>query len=831
MGIKDVKPYRSKRINPYLEPTKLIGTGTPPSSDIPKIDTPLLQPPGGGGGGVSKTVLEEPEERRKRVNPYLPEEQGPIALPPAIIEPETKAPAIVEPETKTPAIVEPPTVSQPIRTMFETHSGVKKEPAPIGAVGQMFPDGTFKVLPGDQGLDTRGDWAEPLRSLFDPRDRPGRRLLVIACCATKTDDPGEIPALERYAGTLFQTLKSKGIPDDVDVAILSAEHGLIRTDYPLSEYDIQMTPGKKQELLQNPKFTQLVKGTLGGLGGMNGYKDVLIAGGKDYRDTIIEAHNSGVRIWKSSETGKDMEYGNKGDWIPKTDRPYWITETKGRGIGDQRQQLGEWLEKSYYDPSEEGVVIETPKSLEPPTTTAPEEPTTAYTGFDEIRGKSAELTQAQWNEQFMEEIHKLDAFQSDDPLVNSLREMYFSPEGYHLGSRAYLQQPFKDSFNATEILPFGSGQTFYRGVPIEDMVGAHEIGSVVGIDEVFQLQGKDIRLDPMKIVDSTLEDYDDPSESFETREELQQFIDDQWLMYQYPYPENADDPFTATAAANAWSRYGDGPHQLENYFKALAQAGIIEHSPTQAEIEEKEKKDFYAAIRHEEKLEEKERRQERRDPAIKAKEKRPDFTEAYRDLIDKSLKKYSRGYKEINVPFDRIDKDQEERGRLTFFRGFPIRQFKEWSNEKQKYVTRYQIESPAPNDPRIPSDLLRHSFKFKYEPVRKIKELWEDDPKRMQTIMDELGYGFFSEDIETPIIYRGVHIRRIPAKTARETGHTRTISTWRGVDDKTVFGYTRKEIQETIDAKIKRGDLPDIGSPIKKAAGGFIDKPLYERTL
>jgi len=258
-------------------------------------------------------------------------------------------------------------------------------------VGQMFPDGTFKVLPGDQGLDTRGDWAEPLRSLFDPRDRSGRRLLVIACCATKTDDPGEIPALERYAGTLFQTLKSKGIPDDVDVAILSAEHGLIQTDYPLSEYDTEMTPDRKQELLQDPKFTQLVKGTLGGLGG-NDYKDVLIAGGKNYRDTIIEAHNSGVRKWKPSKKGKDIEYGKKGDWIPVTDRPYWITETKGRGIGDQRQQLGEWLQKSYYDPSEEGVVIETPKSLEPPTVETPKslEPPT--------------VSQAQWNQEFMEEI-------------------------------------------------------------------------------------------------------------------------------------------------------------------------------------------------------------------------------------------------------------------------------------------------------------------------------------------------------------------------------------------------------------------------------------------
>ena len=91
MAKKDITPYRSKRINPYLNEPKRIGTGEPPKSAIPRIDEPLLKPPG-GGGALSETVLEEPEQRKKSTNPYL-KEQGPIALPPATVEPETKTPA------------------------------------------------------------------------------------------------------------------------------------------------------------------------------------------------------------------------------------------------------------------------------------------------------------------------------------------------------------------------------------------------------------------------------------------------------------------------------------------------------------------------------------------------------------------------------------------------------------------------------------------------------------------------------------------------------------------------------------------------------------------
>ena len=758
MGTKDIKPYRSKRINPYLnEPTR-IGTGEPPKSAIPKIDEPLLKPPG-GGGALSETVLEESEERRKRINPYLPEEQGPIIKPPVTVEPETKPPATVEPPTVEAPSVEPrpvepervttverspdfketgeyivtladgstqriyrdieqfgspkwhmvgdtdnsigigstraeavsylersilekvePTISekatefeavrgpQPLRPMFEKHSGVEKKPATGGAVGQMLHDGTFKVFSGNQGFETRegpegfeeGHW---VRSLFDPRNRSDRRLLVIACCATKTDAPGEIPALERYAGTLFQTLKSKGIPDDVDVAILSAEHGLIRADHPLSEYDTEMTTDRKKELLQDLSFTQLVKGTLGGVADLEDYKDVLIAGGKKYRDTIIEAYRAGMRQWKPSETGKEVsEYGTRGDWIPVTDRPYWITETKGRGIGDQRQQLGEWLQKSYYDPSEEGVVIETPKSLEPPT---------------------VQKTQEQWNEDFMREIRE--------------------------------------------------------STPSEPLQAPEE-------DDSFEFE----------------RDKDVP-----------------YISNLPPEAEAEEDvPYT----------------ESEEFLQHIAAVEAEERSKRLALEERIAANPWHAGL-----------------PYPTQKERRNALTEGFDDLVSKSLRASRKGiFPEVNVRFDRLPEGIKETGALTFYRGFPIQRVPIWDSDKKREVQMYVVSSPEEYDIEIERlglegyrrktvkdksmrepippgrGILRGSFegplvKYKYEAIKQVNQLWDKNPEAWNKVMKSLGYK-----------YSDSHV----FDAARE--------------------YRESEKGETA---------------VKKAAGGFIDKPLYERTL
>lgn len=72
-----------------------------------------------------------------------------------------------------------------------------------------------------------------------------RRLLIVACSARKHPLDGRVPALDLYDGVAFRTLKKlrreNEFPDDVDVVILSAKYGLLRSGDLIEAYDLKMT--------------------------------------------------------------------------------------------------------------------------------------------------------------------------------------------------------------------------------------------------------------------------------------------------------------------------------------------------------------------------------------------------------------------------------------------------------------------------------------------------------------------------------------------------------------------------------------------------------------
>jgi len=70
-----------------------------------------------------------------------------------------------------------------------------------------------------------------------------RRLLILACSATKRDDPTYMPAIERYDRPLWRTLPAAD-PDNrlARVAFLSARLGFRAADTPIETYDARMTP-------------------------------------------------------------------------------------------------------------------------------------------------------------------------------------------------------------------------------------------------------------------------------------------------------------------------------------------------------------------------------------------------------------------------------------------------------------------------------------------------------------------------------------------------------------------------------------------------------------
>jgi len=76
-----------------------------------------------------------------------------------------------------------------------------------------------------------------------------KALLIISCSKTQSREKGTIPALRRYDGRIFRSIKAlmerSDFPKNIDIRIISKgyglEHGLIGPDFPILRYDIEMT--------------------------------------------------------------------------------------------------------------------------------------------------------------------------------------------------------------------------------------------------------------------------------------------------------------------------------------------------------------------------------------------------------------------------------------------------------------------------------------------------------------------------------------------------------------------------------------------------------------
>ena len=120
-------------------------------------------------------------------------------------------------------------------------------------------------------------------SLFSAESKKGRKLLIVSCSDTKCPDDGDMKAMDRYLGPIFQTLKAQGIPPNVDVAIMSAKHGLITADTPLKNYNLKTTKDLASKFKGDPDQMNRIRNT------MAGYDDVIVQGGKDYKDVLRTA--------------------------------------------------------------------------------------------------------------------------------------------------------------------------------------------------------------------------------------------------------------------------------------------------------------------------------------------------------------------------------------------------------------------------------------------------------------------------------------------------------------------------------------------------------------
>lgn len=84
-----------------------------------------------------------------------------------------------------------------------------------------------------------------------------RRLLIMACSATKRPDARYIPARLRYDGPLWRTLRTVD-PDGTraDVAFLSAHYGFRDAETPIAHYDARLTPDLAERMIAGGMTTR-----------------------------------------------------------------------------------------------------------------------------------------------------------------------------------------------------------------------------------------------------------------------------------------------------------------------------------------------------------------------------------------------------------------------------------------------------------------------------------------------------------------------------------------------------------------------------------------------
>ena len=176
---------------------------------------------------------------------------------------------------------------------------------------------------------------------------PANRLLILACSATKRDGPAYMPAIERYDGPLWKTLRSVDPHGDkAKVAFLSARLGFRAAATPIELYDARMTPAIAGEMKAGDLGTRWPKqktrrramasgehpgmhiATLTGYGRVP-FSDVALVGGHLYLDV----------------TRHLADLFREGGHIVGDAR---IAEING-SIGIMRRDLRRWLDREFRE--------------------------------------------------------------------------------------------------------------------------------------------------------------------------------------------------------------------------------------------------------------------------------------------------------------------------------------------------------------------------------------------------------------------------------------------------------------------------------------------------
>ena len=113
------------------------------------------------------------------------------------------------------------------------------------------------------------------------------KLLIISCSQRKISTPGMLPAIERYDGPTYRTLRKSredGGTPNMHILIISAKHGLIGCQKSIEAYDQRMTPARALQLRDATQ--SILKACLAAVP----YDEVFINLGKSYMKTLVGFH-------------------------------------------------------------------------------------------------------------------------------------------------------------------------------------------------------------------------------------------------------------------------------------------------------------------------------------------------------------------------------------------------------------------------------------------------------------------------------------------------------------------------------------------------------------
>ena len=169
------------------------------------------------------------------------------------------------------------------------------------------------------------------------------RLVVLACSATKRQNDGYMPAIDRYDGPLWQTVRS--IPLDrtvTKIAVLSALYGFIDSRSPIQNYDRRLTEDLADRMIAGGLTTRWPRPPSprkpDNYGNHAGCEMALLTdhGDRPFSDVVIVGGYVYLRVMRSFVNAfRDRGYLAPGAAVDEINAP----------IGLMRKQLRIWLER------------------------------------------------------------------------------------------------------------------------------------------------------------------------------------------------------------------------------------------------------------------------------------------------------------------------------------------------------------------------------------------------------------------------------------------------------------------------------------------------------